>query len=285
MKGATALAQVTARVAVATGGTTTLAPIVALQPLGAPVAERLTVPEKVPVGWTVIVEETATFGRVVISFGKADKVNPPALTVTGTFRVRVSVLGEVPAAPVTMTVNPVVGNGVHVTDNVALLNEAAQPVGTAPAEKLTVPANPLIAFTEIVEAPAVPAVERTMVGGVAERVKSWTVTLTLVVRERVLGAVPVVPVIVTLNGATPVVQLTDNTALAKEAVQPLGIVPAAKVTVPVNPLIGATATVDVPATVANVVIAGADSEKSTTWNRIEPLVWDSVPLMPVTVTV
>ena len=87
-------------------------------------------------------------------------------------------------------------------------------------------------------------------------------TRTVVVRESVLGAVPVVPVTSTLNGATPVVQLTERTTPLKPAVQPAGTVPAEKTTVPAKPWIGVTVTVDVPATVANVVIAGADNEKS-----------------------
>ena len=94
------------------------------------------------------------------------------------------------------------------------------------------------------------------------------------------------PVTSTLNGATPVVQLTERTAPLKDAVQPTGTAPAVKVTVPVNPLIGVTVTVEVPVTVASVVMAGAESEKSTTWNRIGLVVWGIiVPLLPVTVTV
>jgi hypothetical protein len=110
--------------------------------------------------------------------------------------------------------------------------------------------------------------------------------LTLVVRDNVFGAVPVVPVTSTLKGATPVAHMTESTAPLNDVVQPLGTVPAANATVPVNPLIGVTVTVEVPATVANVVIAGADMEKSTTWNSIGPVVcWGSVALVPVTVTV
>jgi hypothetical protein len=60
----------------------------------------------------------------------------------------------------------------------------------------------------------------------------------------------------------PVVHEADKTAPVNVAVQPAGTVPAVNVTVPLNPLIGATVTVDVPATVARVVIAGADNEKS-----------------------
>ena len=77
-----------------------------------------------------------------------------------------------------------------------------------------------------------------------------------------MGEVPVVPVTSTLNGATPVAHVTERTAPEKDAVQPVGTVPAAKVTVPTNPLIGVTDNVDVPATVASVVIDGADRLKS-----------------------
>jgi hypothetical protein len=79
--------------------------------------------------------------------------------------------------------------------------------------------------------------------------------------------------------------VTANTVPLNVAVQPAGTVPAVNVTVPVNPLIAVTVTVEVPATVASVVMAGADREKSTTWNRIELVEWDSEPLAPVTVTV
>jgi hypothetical protein len=208
-------------------------------------------------------------------------------TFTGTLTVRDSVLGAVPVVPVTTTVNPVAGSGLHETERTAPLKDAVQPAGTVPAANVTVPVNPLTPATEIVEVPAVPTVVRAIVDGLADSEKSWTVTLTLVVRERVLGAVPVVPVTITLKGATPVVQLTDRTAPEKLAVQLAGTVPAVKVTVPVNPLIGVTVTVDVPATVASVEMAGADSEKS----RIVTLalaVLDSAlgaaPVVPVTVT-
>ncbi len=70
------------------------------------------------------------------------------------------------------------------------------------------------------------------------------------------------PVTATLKGATPVEQVTDITATLNVAVQPAGTVPAENVTVPVNPLIGVIVTVDVPAKVASVVIAGADRLKS-----------------------
>jgi hypothetical protein len=71
-----------------------------------------------------------------------------------------------------MTVNPVVGNGLHETDRTAPLKEAVQPAGTVPALKVTALVNPLIPATEIVEVPAVPAVVRAMVAGLADSEKS-----------------------------------------------------------------------------------------------------------------
>src|SRR5207245_3254285 len=99
----------------------------------------------------------------------------------------------------------------------------------------------------------VPAEVRLMPG--ADSVKSRTVTLTVVLLDKP----PLVPVTGTVNGAGPVAQVTDKTAPENEPLQPVGNtkpVLIANVTAPVNPLIGVTATVEVPATVARVVIAG-----------------------------
>jgi len=92
----------------------------------------------------------------------------------------------------------------------------------------------------------------------ADKVKSRTVTLTVVL----LDNPALVPVTGTVNGATPVAQVTDKTAPENPAVQPEGTAPAVKVTTPENPLIEVTATVEVPATVARVVIGGPAIEKS-----------------------
>src|SRR5206468_1203908 len=101
----------------------------------------------------------------------------------------------------------------------------------------------------------------------------------------VLDSPPLVPVTDTLNGATPVAHVTESTAPVKLAVQPTGTVPAEKVTVPENPLIGVTVTVEVPATVASVVIAGAESAKSwTVTGTFTVLTRAGVTLVPVTVT-
>src|SRR5438093_397653 len=101
----------------------------------------------------------------------------------------------------------------------------------------------------------------------------------------VLDSPPLVPVTDTLNGATPVAHVTESTAPVKLAVQPTGTVPAEKVTVPENPLIGVTVTVEVPATVASVVIAGAESAKSwTVTGTLTVLTTPLVALVPVTDT-
>jgi hypothetical protein len=94
-------------------------------------------------------------------------------TVTGTFTVRDSVLGAVPVVPVTTTVNPVAGNGLHATDRTLPEIVAVQPVGIVPpAVKVTAPVNPLAGVTDMVEVTAVPAVVRAIGDGVADNEKS-----------------------------------------------------------------------------------------------------------------
>jgi hypothetical protein len=70
-------------------------------------------------------------------------------------------------------------------------------------------------------------------------------------------------------------------------VRPAGTV-SVKVTVPVRPLRAVTVIVEVPEPPGNIWVgetAPAAMVKSTTWKRIVPVVWDSVPSVPVTVTV
>jgi hypothetical protein len=125
------------------------------------------------------------------------------------------------------------------------------------SENVTVPVNPLIALTVTCEVPAVLAV---VVTAGAESVKSRTVTRTPTVR--VIAALT--PWTVTVNGATPVVHVTDRSPVALiDCVQPAGAVDVSeKVTVPANPLIALIATCEVPAVLAVVVIAGAERVKS-----------------------
>ena len=249
-------------------------------------AVRATTPVKVPIEVTVTVDDPEFVARILDGVtGLRVTVKLDCVTMTETLVVLDSVAGAVPVVPVTSTVNP--GEGCpaeQVTDRTAPENEATQSAGTAPAVSVTDPENPLIGVTTQVEVPAVPTV--VLIEGQAIE-KSWTVTETLVVLDSVAGAVPVVPVTGTVNGATPVAQVTDKTAPANEAVQPEGTAPATNVTEPVNPLIGVTVTVDVPATVARVVIAGPAIEKSTTWKvtEFDCFVCTGLPPVPVTVTV
>jgi hypothetical protein len=90
----------------------------------------------------------------------------------GTFTVRDSVLGAVPVVPVTTTVKPEAGNGLQLTERTAPENDAVHPAGTVPAVNVTVPVNPLIPVTEMVEVPAVPAVARAILDGLAANEKS-----------------------------------------------------------------------------------------------------------------
>jgi hypothetical protein len=139
-----------------------------------------------------------------------------------------------------------------------VLMDCVQPAGAAEvSEKVTAPANPLIALTVTCEVPAVLAV--VVIAG-ADRVKSWTVTKIPTVR--VIAALT--PWTVTVNGVTPLEQATlTSPAVLIDCVHPAGAVDASEnVTAPANPLIELTVTCDVPAVLAVVVTAGAESVKS-----------------------
>jgi len=92
-----------------------------------------------------------------------------------------------------------------------------------------------------------------------------TVTLTLVFRDSVLGAVPVVPVTVTVKLATPV-QVTDKTFVTlNETVQPAGGVTGAvtaRETVPAKPLTAFTDIVEVPAVPTVVLIEAGTADRA-----------------------
>jgi hypothetical protein len=169
-----------------------------------------------------------------------------------------------PLRPWTVTVNgatPVV----QVTDTSPVaLTDCVQPAGAVEvSENVTAPVNPLIVLTATCDVPAVFAV--VVIAG-ADSVKSWTVTKTPTVRV----IEPLTPWTVTVNGATPVVHVTDTRpAVLIDCVHPAGAVDVSEnVTAPANPLIAVTATCDVPAVLAVVVIAGAESVKSCTVTRI-----------------
>src|SRR2546425_5450821 len=89
------------------------------------------------------------------------------------------------------------------------------------------------------------------------------------------------------NGGTTLTQVTEITMPAEtKAEQPEGRTPATeKVTGPVNPLIGIMIQVELPATVARVVIGGQDGAKSTTRNVTEFDGTICVGVPPVALTV
>jgi hypothetical protein len=147
----------------------------------------------------------------------------------------------------------------HDTDTrPAVLIDCVHPAGAVDvSENVTAPANPLIALTVTCDVPA--TVASVVIAG-ADNVKSWTVTRT----PTVLVIEPLTPWAVTVNGVTPVVQLTVMSPVALiDCVQPAGAAEVSeKVTAPANPLIALTVTCEVPAVLAVVVIAGAESVKS-----------------------
>jgi hypothetical protein len=110
-------------------------------------------------------------------------------------------------------------------------------------------------------------------------------------------SVPLVPVTVTVN-VPAVVDLQDRVAVCgdvssvtlagvNEQTRGAGAV-VVSATVPANPLRPVTVTVDDAVVVPSAgATPGADAliVKSTTWNRIDPVEWLSVPETPVTVAV
>ena len=140
----------------------------------------------------------------------------------------------------------------------------------------TAPAKPFTEVTVTVEVPEV--VARILAGATAPRetVKvgaAPTEAETVVVLDNVLGAVPVVPVIVRVKvaGDGTAVQLTVNTVPETLAVQPVGAALVENVTTPENPLIAVDDKVEVLG-VPTIMLSEdglAETEKSTTWNVTE----------------
>jgi hypothetical protein len=126
----------------------------AVTPLGKPLAARLTLPVKPPVGFTVIVLGTllpCTTPRVL---GEADSVK---LGGSVTVRLTVVVCVSEPDVPVMVTVAPPVvaellAVKVRVLVPVVLagLNNAVTPLGKPVAARLTLPVKPPAGFTVIV---------------------------------------------------------------------------------------------------------------------------------------
>ena len=82
--------------------------------------------------------------------------------------------------------------------------------------------------------------------------------------------------------------MLDREILAAVQLRPVaGEMRGDRVTVPVNPFSPLTVMVDVPVVPARTVtpVGLAVIMKSTTWKRMFAVVWDRLPLVPVTLTV
>jgi len=140
----------------------------AVTPLGNPDADKLTLPLKPFVGFTVMVL-LPLFPWVTVRLdGAADNVKFGAAF---TVRVTVVVWLKLPDVPVIVTVAvPVVAVPLAVSVSVLVpvvlvgLKDAVTPLGNPDADKLTLPVKPFVGFTVIVLVPVPPCVTVTLVG-------------------------------------------------------------------------------------------------------------------------
>jgi len=168
-----------------------------------------------------------------------------------------------------------------------------RPPGEDTKDRLTVPVNPLTAVSVIVEVPEAPASIWAGDTAPAAIVKSRTVNVTVVTWV----ADPLVPVTVTVYvPAVPEhdrVEVWDAPRTMLEGlrvhVRPAGDTAEVRVTVPVNPLSGATVIVEVPVapalTVTLVGLAEIAKSGAAPKVKVAVAVWTSEPLVPVIVTV
>lgn len=140
----------------------------AVTPLGNPEADKLTLPVKPLVGFTVIVLLPLEPCVTVKLDGAAESVKFGA---GFTVRVTVAVWLKVPEVPVIVTVAvPVVAVPLAVSVSVLVpvvlvgLKDAVTPLGRPEADRLTLPVKPFVGFTVIVLVPLPPCVTVTLVG-------------------------------------------------------------------------------------------------------------------------
>jgi len=159
-------------------------------------------------------------------------VNPPELPLTLT--------PKVPGFAELLTLSV---NVVAVVEEVGL-NDAVTPPGRLEAEKATLPVNPFVRCTVIVDVPELPRLIVTLPGE-AERLKlgaGFTVKVTVVVCVRLPEVAVIdtvaVPVLAKLLALNVTVLLPVAGLGPKAAVTPLGKVELEKVTLPVKPLTG-----------------------------------------------
>ena len=279
-----------------------LVPKPALTPVGRPEAAKVTLPENPLVGLTVIVLVPLLPWTILKVLGEAESVKFGA-AVTVRLMVVVSDVRP-PEVPVIVTVvgPPAVAKAlaVRVSTLVPVVGLVAKPavtpLGRPEAAKVTLPVNPLVGLTVIVLVPLDPWAMLKVLGE-AEIVKlgcGVTVRLMVVVCVNALE----VPVMVTVAGppmvaealAVRVSRLVPVVGLvAKPAVTPVGRPEAARVTLPVKPLVGLTVIVLVPldpcATLR--VLGEADNVKlgGGVTVRLTVVVWVKLFDVPVMVTV
>jgi hypothetical protein len=236
--------------------------------LAVPPTTQMTVVEE-----AVIVKSTTW--KVTVAAWVVDPLVPVTVTVLVPVVAYVQVKVEVP--DVVVVVRVTLG---------ALRLQAVPPFW----DRLTVPVNPLMAPTVIVEVPAEPAFTTTVVELAVTEKSVVAVNVTVVVWVRL----PLVPVTATVKGPAVVnvhvrvevreVAVPVNVTLAtlrEQLVPPFWVRP----TVPVKPLTVVTVTVELAGepTVSVTLDGLAAIVKSTTWNATVA-VWVRLPLEPVTVT-
>lgn len=160
--------------------------------------------------------------------------------------------------------------------------------------RLTVPVKPLTAVTVIVE---VPEPLGNIWVGLTAPAEIWKSACGVKVTLTVRVSVPLVPLTVTLKATVhvpPAVRVAvlgvGSVTLAGDIVlvHPLGgVVVIVRAMVPVKPLIAFAVIVEdeVPGGTKLTVVGLAVKLKSTTWKGIAAVVWESVPSVPVTITV
>ena len=178
-----------------------------VRPTGETVEVRATVPVNPLTGATVMVDVPVPPAKKVIMVGLADMVKSVTVKVTAAVWVME------PLVPVTVTVYVPAGpeqDSVEVCDAPSTmlvgLSEHVKPAGDTVEVRATVPVNPPIGATVIVEVAVAPASADTLVG-LAVTLKSTWLTVNVTVAE--WDSDPLVPVTVTVNGpnVAPLVQV------------------------------------------------------------------------------
>jgi hypothetical protein len=221
----------------------------AVTPMGNPVATRAGVPVNPLIGDTAMVLVADVPRTTVKLAGEAVSENAAApLTV----KLSVIEVDAVPLVPVTVTVVvPTTAAGVALTVTmlvvavVAGLNEAVTPTGSPDAASTTLPVKPVFGVTVMVAVALAPCTTL----NVETEDESENVACGRTVKAIPTDAVraPDLPVIVMLEEPATAVELATKlrvlappTAGPKDAVTPTGRPVTARLTVPVNPLVGAT---------------------------------------------